>query len=88
MNWLDLVIVACALGAATFGLLRGGSVQLASYLGFGAGLLLGAAVAPAVTRSLGEPVARSVVGLLLPFGAGIIASALGRRLGLQLAAAI
>jgi S1-C subfamily serine protease len=88
VNWVDVVILASALGAAVFGLLRGGTVQLASYLGFGIGLLLGAALVPAVTRSLGDPTARSVAGLLLPFLAGILLSALGRRLGLRLAASI
>ena len=88
MNWVDLIIVLCALGAASYGLLRGGTVQLASYLGFGVGLILGALVSPAITNSLGDPTARSVLGLLLPFVVGIVGSALGRRLGRQLAGSI
>lgn len=88
MNWVDLLIVVCAVGAAAFGVLRGGTVQVMSYTGFGAGLLLGAVLAPPLAEALTSPVARSVTGLVLPFALGIILSALGRKLGLRLAAGI
>jgi S1-C subfamily serine protease len=85
VNWVDLVILLSAVGAAGFGVVRGGTVQIVSYAGFGAGLLLGAVLAPALTRAMQSPMARSVTGLVLPFALGILLSALGRTLGRQLA---
>lgn len=85
MNWVDLVIILCAAGTAAFGVVRGGTVQLMSYVGFAAGLLLGAAIAPAFADAVDDTTATTMIGLVLPFTLGILLSAGGRKVGAQMA---
>jgi S1-C subfamily serine protease len=81
VNLLDLVILAAVVGAVAHGVLLGAAVQVTSFLGFGAGLVLGSLLAPQVAHYGDSPLAQSVVSLAIVFGAASLGAGLGRALG-------
>jgi hypothetical protein len=61
MNLVDLVIVLLVAAAALHGLYLGAAIQVASFAGLGAGLALGAALAPTVSRLANDTGTRVVL---------------------------
>lgn len=80
-NWIDLVILIGVGYAAVRGAQLGAAVQLGSYGGFWAGLLIGAFVAPKVAVLINSQFIRTVVLLLVFFGFASIVGGMGRHLG-------
>ena len=63
MNWVDVLVVVVALGAALYGWRTGAVVQLLTFGGVWLGLVIGALIAPPVA-SLASGTARSVLALV------------------------
>jgi S1-C subfamily serine protease len=84
MDFLDLIIIALAVGTAIRGVEAGLFRQVGSFGGFVLGLVAGAALAPTVDTLATGSVARLALGLLALFGPAILLSALGEALGLWL----
>jgi S1-C subfamily serine protease len=78
---LDLLIVAWAVLAAISGYRRGATLQLAEYVGFAAGLVAGAVVAPAVASLATTPFWRAVLALLTLFGLAGLGGGIGMLIG-------
>jgi S1-C subfamily serine protease len=78
---VDVIVVLFAVSAAVHGLFLGASTQLLSWLGLGAGLTLGAAVAPRVVSQSAGPLNQGLVALLVVFGVAILGGAAGRAVG-------
>lgn len=78
MNWVDLLIVAAGLASALVGMIRGAAFQVLSYLGFGLGLLLGAALAPPIGGLFSGAAARGVSAATV-FGLATGLTMLGRH---------
>lgn len=87
MNWVDLVIIL-ALGTALFtGFRRGVVLQLFSWGGFAAGILLGAIVAPPLVRLIdpGSRTTRAVVTMALFLGTAFVLEGIIAFAGFRLA---
>ncbi|MGH2769004.1 MAG: MarP family serine protease [Actinomycetota bacterium] len=83
MNWVDLIIVVAVFASAAHGLLQGAAVQLFSFGGFGIGLVLGALIAPTITRGFNDDLSRVMASVVTVFGlAGLLGGA-GRYLGVR-----
>jgi S1-C subfamily serine protease len=63
VNLVDVVVVVLVAGAALHGLALGAVVQVASFAGLWAGLALGAALAPVVSRLGGSSLSRALLAL-------------------------
>ena len=81
MGWIDLILGVLIVLAAVRGLRLGAVMQVASFVGFWAGLALGVAVALAVARPLVSGTSRTVTTLALVLGAGILFGIAGRVIG-------
>lgn len=81
MNLLDLVIIAGVLSAVAHGVLMGAAIQITSFAGFWAGLILGAWLAPSLARHGNSPMGRAVISLAVLFGMATALGALGRVIG-------
>jgi S1-C subfamily serine protease len=84
MNLVDLVIILLVAAAALHGLYLGAAIQVASFAGLGAGLALGAALAPTVSRLANDTGTRVVLTSLTVFGLGAVLGGAGRVLGVRL----
>ncbi len=86
MNWLDLVIVAVAAIAAIGGYRLGFLARVASWIGLGLGLYLGARLLPQIVNAvnLADPVARMLVAVAILAVAAFTGQALGMVIGARL----
>src|SRR5687767_7321403 len=81
MNAVDLVILLVVLAATVQGFRQGAATQILSFGGFIAGLAIGAAIAPSLVRSIGEPRFKLIASFFVTFGVAAIVSTIGRVLG-------
>jgi S1-C subfamily serine protease len=81
VNALDLIIAGLVLASVVRGVASGVAVQAGSYLGLGAGLLVGSVLAPHVAALAHSPTTRTVLTLVTVFGIGFAGGAVGSRLG-------
>jgi len=90
VNTLDLIVLVSALGAAVGGYRLGLLARVASWIGMGAGLLVGIQVLPPVLRAMGEGSDQQLLfvtlGVLL--GCAFIGQALGLFVGARLHVAL
>lgn len=84
MNWLDWVVIALLAFTAAHGWRRGAVIQVLAFGGFWGGLLLGAIIAPPVSR-LTSGLARSFVAILVVLFVAALGGGIGELVGLRLA---
>lgn len=86
MNTLDIIVLASAVGAAVGGYRLGLLARVASWIGMGAGLLVGIKVLPPVLRAMEEGSDQQllVVSLGVLLGCAFIGQALGLFVGARL----
>ena len=84
MDWLDVGILVVALGAAVHGARVGAAVQLVSFAGFLAGLLLGTVVLVVVEPRVHGQVAKTVVALLVLIVPATVLAGVFRQGGFRL----
>lgn len=84
MNLVDLAIVAALLAAVIHGYVLGAAIQVTSFGGFWAGFAIGSLLAPHVADTVGDPLTRSLVALLVVFGVASITGAFGRAFGVRI----
>lgn len=84
MDWLDAGILVVALGAAVHGARVGAAVQLVSFAGFLAGLVLGTLVLVAVEPHVGGQVTKTLVALVVLMVPATVLAGLARQLGFRL----
>lgn len=87
MNWIDLLIVPLLLGALFSGYRRGVVLQMFSWGGFTAGIVLGGLIAPKIMRILDPEgrTARAVISLIAFLGTAFMVEALVAFGGYKLA---
>jgi S1-C subfamily serine protease len=82
MNFVDIAIILLLGLAAAHGVTQGAALQVLSFGGFWIGLLLGAALAPVISKIAGNsPMASAFVSLITFFGCAVIGGGAGRYLG-------
>ena len=81
MDLLDLIIIVLAGLAVYTGFRRGAVLQLFTYVGLLAGLILGAIVAPRVAQLVNSPFLQSVIALGTFFAVAAIGDAVGWIIG-------
>ena len=81
MNGVDLNILVAVAASAAHGFFRGAAVQLLSFGGFWGGLILGAVLAPIVTRHVDGDITKTTTAIVVVFGLAILLGGLGERLG-------
>jgi S1-C subfamily serine protease len=84
VNLVDVLIVVLVGGALLHGLHLGAAIQVSSFLGLLAGLALGAALAPAVSRLGGDTGTQVVLTTVTVFGVGGLLGGVGRTVGVRL----
>lgn len=84
VNLVDGVVVGLVAAALVRGARLGGAVQVLSWGGLWAGLVAGAAVAPALARVFGSPLLRVSVGLVTPLVGAALVGFAGERLGTRI----
>ncbi|HJP66983.1 MAG TPA: CvpA family protein, partial [Actinomycetota bacterium] len=84
MNLLDVVIIALLVLAAINGYRRGASLQLATYVGLLAGLVVGALIAPKVATLAGTPFSQAALALAVLLVFAAIGDGLGWLVGTRI----
>jgi S1-C subfamily serine protease len=88
MNWVDWLLLVLVVVSGIHGLRLGAASQVLSFGGFWLGLFLGALVAPPLVGLAKGRDARSVIALVVVFGAAFILGGVGRLLGARSASAL
>jgi S1-C subfamily serine protease len=88
MNWVDILLLVLVAGSAVHGLRLGAASQVLSFGGFWLGLFLGALVAPSLVNLSKSRDTRSVIAMVVVFGAAFILGGVGRLLGARSASAL
>jgi S1-C subfamily serine protease len=88
VNWVDFVLIALAVASGVHGLRLGAVSQVFSFGGFWIGLFVGALVAPPLAGLAKSAGARSLIALIVVFGAAFLLGGVGRFLGLHSASAL
>lgn len=83
MGVVDLAIVAFVVVSVLHGLWLGAAVQVLSFGGFLAGLLLGSALAPRAVHEVGDAASARLVTLLVVLGTASLLGSVGRVAGTQ-----
>ena len=81
MNWVDVVILVCVVAAIGHGVATGAITQALSLGGFGLGVVLGADLAPRLTRLATDPTIKAETALLCVFGFAALLAAVGHVIG-------
>jgi S1-C subfamily serine protease len=81
VNLLDLAILLLVALAAYNGYRRGAALQLVAYAGLLAGLLIGAVLAPPISRLVGSPLAQAALALTILLSMASIGDAAGWLVG-------
>lgn len=81
MSLLDLIIVVLVLAAIARGLVQGAVMQLLPFGGFWLGILLGAALAPAIAGFADTRSGKTFLTLITVFGVAFLLSGAGRQVG-------
>lgn len=80
---LDVVLIVLLLLSVVRGVRLGAAVQVLSFGGFWGGLLIGALIAPRLSRLVQSNTAKVVVVLVVVFGAAALVGGVGRQLGFR-----
>jgi S1-C subfamily serine protease len=83
MNAVDILILLAVAGAATYGVAQGAVVQVLSFGGFWIGLVIGAAIAPSLSRLAGEGFGRALATLAALLVLPAILGGLGQQVGVR-----
>jgi S1-C subfamily serine protease len=81
MNFLDFLIIAVLIVAIARGLLQGAVMQVFPFGGFWLGLLIGSAIAPAISGLFGTGASKAIASIVAVFGTAFIFSGVGRQVG-------
>ncbi len=81
VNWVDVAVLVIVAAAAVHGLRVGALLQVFSYGGFWAGLVLGALLASVTVRGFHTSTSRTVVGISTVLGVALVLGAVGRFAG-------
>ena len=81
MNWVDLVLLVLVGVSAVHGMRLGATMQIFSFGGFWLGLFLGALLAPHVIALVHGASTRTLLAVIVVFGAAGLLSTLGRLVG-------
>ncbi len=84
MNILDIVILVLVAIAAVHGLKLGAAVQVTSFAGFVAGIVIGVVLVLWLDPHVGGQVAKSIVALILLFVPAGVLGGTGRQIGMHL----
>ncbi|MHB1444750.1 MAG: MarP family serine protease [Acidimicrobiales bacterium] len=83
MDVLDIIILVLFVLSLVRGVRLGAAMQVLSFGGFWAGLIIGALIAPSVAGLFSNPVARLVAVLVVVFGCAGLVGTVGRQLGMR-----
>jgi S1-C subfamily serine protease len=83
VDLLDIVLIALFLLSLVRGVRLGAAMQILSFGGFWAGLIVGALIAPSLAGSFSSPFTKLLIVLVVVFGCAGLAGTLGRQLGLS-----
>lgn len=81
MNWVDIVVLVLVVLSAVHGLRQGAAMQVFSFGGFWAGLVIGALLTPYFARLVHTSTAKTVVAAVVVFGMAGLVGGLGRLVG-------
>jgi len=84
MNWVDYLLLVMVAISGVRGLRLGAASQVLSFGGFCLGLFVGALIVPTLVSSM-KGDSRTLVVMIVVFGAALVLSALGRLLGTRFA---
>jgi S1-C subfamily serine protease len=84
VNLVDLLILAAVIGAAAHGFLLGAATQVLSFGGAALGFVIGASLAPGISRLGHDPATKAALALLSLFGFSIVLGTVGREVGVRL----
>ena len=83
MNLVDVAILLLIVAAVGHGVTQGAALQVLSFGGLWAGLLIGAVAAPFVSGRFTDPFGRAFATLFCFFGVAVIGGVAGRTIGVQ-----
>jgi S1-C subfamily serine protease len=88
MNWIDILLLVMVAVSGIHGLRLGAASQVLSFGGFWLGLFLGALLAPALVGLAKGKDARSLIAMVVVFGAAFLLGGVGRLFGARSASAL
>ncbi|MGH9018596.1 MAG: CvpA family protein, partial [Acidimicrobiales bacterium] len=88
MNWVDYLLLVMVVASGVHGLRLGAVSQVLSFGGFWLGLFLGAVIAPPLVGLVAGRDARSIVAMIVVFGAAFLLGGVGRFFGARSANAL
>jgi S1-C subfamily serine protease len=88
MNWVDYLLLVMVAVSGIHGLRLGAASQVLSFGGFWLGLFLGALVAPPLVGLAKGRDARSIIAMVVVFGAAFLLGGVGRLFGARSASAL
>ncbi|HUZ42817.1 MAG TPA: MarP family serine protease [Acidimicrobiales bacterium] len=83
MDLLDIIILVLFVLSLVRGVRLGAAMQVLSFGGFWAGLIIGALIAPSVAGLFSNPFSRLLAVLVVVFGCAGLVGTVGRQLGLR-----
>ncbi|HVA42949.1 MAG TPA: MarP family serine protease, partial [Acidimicrobiales bacterium] len=83
MDLLDIIIIVLFVLSLVRGVRLGAAMQVLSFGGFWAGLIIGALIAPNVAGLFSNPFSRLVAVLVVVFGCAGLVGTVGRQLGMR-----
>lgn len=83
VDLLDFILVALFVLSLVRGVRLGAAMQILSFGGFWAGMIIGALIAPSLAGFFSSPFSKLLVVLVVVFGCAGLAGTLGRQLGLS-----
>jgi S1-C subfamily serine protease len=88
MNWVDYLLLVMVVASGVHGLRLGAAAQVLSFGGFWLGLFLGALLAPPLVGLAKGRDERSVIAMVVVFGAAFLLGGVGRLFGARSASAL
>lgn len=83
MDILDLILIILVVLSLVRGVRLGAAVQVLSFGGFWAGLIIGALIAPRISDLFSSPLSRIITVLIVVFGCAGLVGTVGRQLGVR-----
>jgi S1-C subfamily serine protease len=83
MNWVDYLLIVMVVASGFHGLRLGAASQVLSFGGFWLGLFLGALMAPPIVGLAKGRDERSVIAIVVVFGAAFVLGGVGRLFGMR-----
>jgi S1-C subfamily serine protease len=83
MNWVDYLLIVMVVASGFHGLRLGAASQVLSFGGFWLGLFLGALIAPPIVGLAKGRDERSIIAIVVVFGAAFVLGGVGRLFGMR-----